>query len=180
MHDIISRKDARERGLKRYFTGRPCTQGHIGEGYTSSGRCVTCTCADAVHWQKNNREESNQRIYLSISRNYPKYAALWAIHNRRRKGVARQATPDWLDRSLLAPIYQNAPKGYDVDHGVPLKGKDVCGLNVPWNLEAVPASANRAKNNYFSSDEWSYHPDLKFVRTPLPTAPDFRFHAPSH
>lgn len=41
--DIISRKAARDRGLKRFFTGTPCQEGHIAERYTSSGNCIGCT-----------------------------------------------------------------------------------------------------------------------------------------
>lgn len=40
MPDIISRKEALAKGLKRYFTGKPCKHGHISER-TISG-CVEC------------------------------------------------------------------------------------------------------------------------------------------
>lgn len=39
---IISRKDARAQGLKRYFTGRPCKHGHISQRQTSSAACFAC------------------------------------------------------------------------------------------------------------------------------------------
>ena len=45
MPEVISRKDARDRGLKRYFTGRPCKYGHIAERFTSNGSCVECGIA---------------------------------------------------------------------------------------------------------------------------------------
>ena len=37
---IISRKEAKARGLTRYFTGKPCKHGHIAERDTGAGRCV--------------------------------------------------------------------------------------------------------------------------------------------
>lgn len=40
--NIITRKDARNAGLQRFFTGRPCREGHTAERYTSSGNCIAC------------------------------------------------------------------------------------------------------------------------------------------
>lgn len=38
----LPRRDALALGVPRYFTGRPCSQGHVAERHTSSGTCCEC------------------------------------------------------------------------------------------------------------------------------------------
>ena len=54
--DIISRKEAKRQGLKRYFTGKPCNSGHTCERYSSNGQCVDC-CND---YRKTNRTKTKE------------------------------------------------------------------------------------------------------------------------
>ena len=39
---LISRSQAKNASLKKYFTGKPCINGHISERYTSTGDCLGC------------------------------------------------------------------------------------------------------------------------------------------
>jgi hypothetical protein len=65
-----------------------------------------------------------------------------------RKQLRRAlATPKWVDTQLIVDIYMNCPTGMHVDHIVPVGGKDVCGLHVPWNLQYLPAEENMKKGN---------------------------------
>ncbi len=42
MNTIITRKEARELGLKRYFTRKPRNRGHVVERYVIGRNCVAC------------------------------------------------------------------------------------------------------------------------------------------
>ncbi len=39
---INTRKQAQEKGLRKYFTGRPCKKGHLTLRYVNTGACVAC------------------------------------------------------------------------------------------------------------------------------------------
>jgi hypothetical protein len=77
----------------------------------------------------------------------------------RRESV-RQATPSWLSEVQKDEINQmhwlardleiTSGGTYQVDHIVPLRGKNVCGLHVPWNLQILPSDINLSKGNRFS------------------------------
>lgn len=58
--DIISRKDAKEKGLKHYFTGKPCSEGGISLRLVSNGRCYCDLCIQKIQAQKSNDYINNK------------------------------------------------------------------------------------------------------------------------
>lgn len=79
------------------------------------------------------------------------------IKSAERRAIKLKATPKWLTKehkenikleySLAEWCSKVLNEPYEVDHIVPLRGKDVCGLHVPWNLQVISAKDNRIKNN---------------------------------
>ena len=58
---IISEKQAKEQGLKTYFTGKPCKHGHISLRITASETCRECACNNIRKARKNNPEKFRNR-----------------------------------------------------------------------------------------------------------------------
>ena len=52
---IISRKEALAAGLPRYFTGKPCENGHVVEWYTACYTCTACEQARNAAYRAANR-----------------------------------------------------------------------------------------------------------------------------
>lgn len=51
---VISRQEAKTKGLKRYYTGKPCSKGHVDERLVSNGKCRTCGKADVIKFKERN------------------------------------------------------------------------------------------------------------------------------
>ena len=98
-----------------------------------------------------------------IARNEEK--AAWARRNRgrilawcRKRQLDKiQRTPAWLtadDLWLIEQFYETAAARtkatgvqWHVDHRLPLRGKTVSGLHVPYNLQVILGSENSSKGN---------------------------------
>jgi hypothetical protein len=67
--------------------------------------------------------------------------------NRNRQLENINRIPKWADLAAIDEFYRNRPQGYHVDHIIPLRGENVCGLHVLENLQYLPAAENLAKGN---------------------------------
>lgn len=114
--------------------------------------------AGLASWYAKNKDTHKDKCkdYATINK-----STVNSIHAKRRASKLN-ASPKWLSdahKEQIADLYWLAKdleaisgEHYHVDHIVPLQGKTVCGLHVPWNLQVLPASDNiKKKNNY---DDW--------------------------
>jgi hypothetical protein len=68
----------------------------------------------------------------------------------RKSSLKRKLrVPKWADNEKIDEIYRNKPKGYEVDHIIPLNGKIVSGLHVHNNLQYLSKEDNKIKSNKF-------------------------------
>lgn len=121
------------------------------DGYNN--QCKTCV----KDYKKTNQNK--------VSSYQKKYNRIYQIKNKgkinalisKRRAIKLKATPMWLTEEHFKEIerfYVQAQDlklltglEYHVDHIVPLQGKNVCGLHVPWNLQVIPAKENMRKSN---------------------------------
>lgn len=156
--------EARSAGLKR-FEGAECKKGHGTTRFVSNGQCVVCSKESARKWIANNRERWSE-IWAAWRVNNVEYdrkrCREWQKNNpaktvaniAKRKAAKLQRTPPWADVREIERFYdlaktltQTTGRRYEVDHIVPLLGKDVCGLHVQDNLRVVTQEENRRKGN---------------------------------
>lgn len=66
----------------------------------------------------------------------------------KKRASKLQATPPWFEKEKVAIVYQKAKEwGFEVDHVIPLKGKNVSGLHCWANLQLLDKSLNSSKGN---------------------------------
>lgn len=143
---LISRAEAKREGLKRYFTGKPCKQGHVTPRYTQSTGCVGCN----DHYRLSNPGKMRDRIRAWAKANPEKRKSSVERYRRNNPGAMAEAcrrwrkkypeklkltkrranlklwygvTPEWVDQTLLTQ-----------------KGCAVCGTETPqsrggWNVD---------------------------------------------
>lgn len=152
-------------------------QKEISDFYTDKSKkdslCTKCkTCikeAHSIYYQNNSDERKEyQNQWRKQNPEYDiEYGKNWQKINRGKKNATTakrhaaklKATPKWLSIEQLKEIEEIyicatdlswlSEDGLEVDHIVPLQGKSVSGLHVPWNLQIIPSKQNSSKGNKF-------------------------------
>lgn len=119
--------------------------------------------ADKAKYYQNNKVRliSNHKRYYEINKDNPNQIAKRMANLRKYQAAKLHRTPPWLTKEQLNSIelYYKTAKWVEsvlgepihVDHVIPLQGKEVSGLHVPWNLQLLTARENIIKGNKISS-----------------------------
>lgn len=77
----------------------------------------------------------------------------------KRRNRVQRAIPAWANKSAIAAIYEQATRltketgiPHQVDHIIPIQGKNVCGLHVEHNLQILTKTLNLKKRTHFDPD----------------------------
>ena len=125
-------------------------------------------------WNRANKEKMNEaaKRFYNKNKDDPEFKKLnaakvreWAKNNphkvleqsARKRATKLQRVPVWLTddhKKQIKEIYDLAQKisnqtgiKHHVDQIVPLRGGNVSGLHVPWNLTVITANENLRKSN---------------------------------
>lgn len=107
MHKIMTRSEAIELGLKRYFTGKPCRRGHVTTRKVSDKSCRECN-------RLNQAKRREQPEIVEAERNRDRQK--WATCENRRKSKSesdkkRRSSDHFLElqRKIDRLKYNNDP-----------------------------------------------------------------------
>ena len=127
----------------KYVTSRLKKSGHFIEIWLNPDAFKiqkAKTNKSAIVWNKKNSSKANNKT-------------------AKRRATKHCATPPWLTKDHLTEIYEMYKQAtylskttgvpHQVDHIVPLKGRTVSGLHVPWNLQILTKLENISKSNKF-------------------------------
>jgi hypothetical protein len=136
--------------------------------------CKNCRSDWNLSYYKKNKEHCNELKRAWVNRHpdlHKASCAKWAKNNRpklnkrdsSRRALEINCQPSWLTPIHMAQIQEmydvalaksvQTGIAYEVDHIHPLRGNGFNGLHVPWNLQIMTSSENRAKSNKFPQNE---------------------------
>ena len=174
--EIISRKEAKERGLKRYFTGKPCKHGHIAERGVLSG-CLEChriklksqdrskykyPLAKKAEYQRNkeryiNYKKQNQAP-LFIRRSLERISSNWKGGRKKMEklhGYTFEQLATRIEFQFKDGMGWDNRSEWHIDHKKPIARFLEQGITDPKivnalsNLQPMWASENRSKGAKF-------------------------------
>ena len=123
---------------------------------------------DATYYQKN-KEAINAKNSDYKNNNKDKCRSYKAKYRSKKLST----TPNWLNKGHETEIegfYQfcqifnqyihTADNKFEVDHIIPLQGKQVSGLHTPENLQVITRRENAVKRNTFNPDVYPRQGEL--------------------
>jgi len=80
---IITKEDAKAAGLKHFFTGAPCAQGHIAKRLVNSGKCAECRRIKSARERASNPDYFSDYRMINRER-FAEYLSEWRRNNPDR------------------------------------------------------------------------------------------------
>ena len=94
--DIISKQDAKNKGIKKYFTGDPCNYGHISERYVS-GQCVECVVLRSIKRRTEKPEQVKAAIDNWNKKNAERVKETSRAYTEKHKEERNKTSKAWRE-----------------------------------------------------------------------------------
>jgi hypothetical protein len=140
--------------LKRTFPDRPTSNSKICSFLLQKVNKKICTKCNKVldydYFTSNSTKKDNKNVWCALCyRDYQvENSNLFRSYTAERRALVLQRSMAWGQEGIKE-FYINCPKGYHVDHIIPLKGKNICGLHVYTNLQYLTEKDNQKKKNSY-------------------------------
>lgn len=123
----------------------------FGSGSTGgiSWRYTLLELVDHKYCNSCNQIKPSNDFYKRYDKLRAECRSCSIVNSKIHKYYIHERTPNWANMNIIEHIYKNCPRGYHVDHIIPLRGDLVSGLHVENNLQYLTAEQNRFKSNKF-------------------------------
>lgn len=102
-----------------------------------------------IKYRKTKKWELTKEVYEN-SEEYKLHRRITGrFYRSKRRSAKIQRTVPWSNLKEIGNFYKACPKGFEVDHIIPLQGNNVSGLHVLNNLQYLTKSQNSSKGNRY-------------------------------
>ena len=180
--ELIKRRDAISKGLKWYFTGKPCKNGHIDIRQVSNKGCKSCQKITFAAWEAKNlakraeekmekrkanpehtrmlakarRANNPDKTKEDSRRNYLRNKHLYIAGAKRYKIAKMRNIPVWADSGEINKIYKIAAD-ISKETGIPYHVDHIVPLQGKY-VSGLHVSYNLqlipAKDNLSKGNKW--------------------------
>lgn len=138
--EVITKKQAQLEGIKYYYTGIPCINGHLSERKTIDGNCVLC----AKEYREKNKEKAKEEIIKYRIINKERIKQTRKEYNLKHKDSNKEyREKNKIHRAELKKSYKKINKEH-------IKEKD--RIYRQKNREKINAYARKYHNNLLHTD----------------------------
>jgi hypothetical protein len=89
-NEVISRAEAKAKGLSKYWTGSTCCHGHIAERVTANGTCFVCYSDTLERYRRDNPDRIRETDRLHRWANADHHNAVNREWRKRNSELARE------------------------------------------------------------------------------------------
>jgi 5-methylcytosine-specific restriction endonuclease McrA len=93
--DIITKKEAKARGMNKYFTGKPCKHGHADPRRIHNDMCMGCIRVGGRKWYAQNTAYKLQKSRDAYEKNKENVLARTGLYYQNNKEKYKTLIKEW-------------------------------------------------------------------------------------